>query len=104
MEPTTFSELTDCKESCRYNKYHIVGDMHTSAAKSSAFMFSMVASTNDSLVETETLMSPWTSLVAEFGGTLTLSLGVSFITVWDRVFLLERIIKHLLSSVLKLRI
>ena len=59
VDPTTISELTDCNESCRYNKYHIVGDMHTSAANSSASMFSMGASSNDSLVETETLMFPW---------------------------------------------
>ena len=103
-DPMTVMKLTDCNKPCRYNKYHIIGDMHTSVANSSAFMFSLFASSNDTLVETETLMFPWTSLVAEFGGTLSLFLGVSFMTVWDKVILLGRFLKHCLASVLKLRI
>ena len=103
-EPGSITELTNCKKPCRYNKYHIVGGMHTTAFDSSAFIFSLVASTNDTLVETETLMFPWTSLVAEFGGTLSLFLGVSFMTVWERAFLLRRVLKHFITSVLKVRI
>ena len=52
----------------------------------------------DTTVETEELIYPWTSLVpelltvlmsplhpqvAEFGGSLSLFLGVSFMTIWD---------------------
>ena len=36
-------------------------------------------------VETEELIYPWQSLVAEFGGALGLFLGFSFMTVWDSV-------------------
>ena len=37
------------------------------------------------LVETEQLIYPFSSLLAEFGGVLGLFLGVSFITLWDGV-------------------
>ena len=40
---------------------------------------------NDSKIETEELIYPWQSLVAEFGGALGLFLGFSFMTVWDSV-------------------
>ena len=35
------------------------------------------------MMEKEQLIYPLTSLVAEFGGTLGLFLGFSFMTVWD---------------------
>ena len=104
MDPLTVMERTDCSKPCRYNRYHIVGDLHTSTFNSSEFVFSLLASTNDTVVETETLMFPWTSLVAEFGGTLSLFLGVSFMMVWDIFFWLGRFLKHFLASVLDLRI
>ena len=100
----TSMKLTDSKKPCRYNKYKIVGEMHTSTIDSSSFVFSLVASSNDTLVETETLMFPLTSLVAEFGGTLSLFLGVSFMTVWDKVFFLQRVLTRFLVSVPKMRI
>ena len=34
-------------------------------------------------VETEELIYPWQSFVAEFGGALGLFLGFSFMTIWD---------------------
>ena len=34
-------------------------------------------------VEREELIYPWQSLLAEFGGSLGLFLGFSFITIWD---------------------
>ena len=49
------------------------------------FVVSVWAITNDTTVETEILIYPMTSLVAEFGGVLGLFLGVSFMTVWDGV-------------------
>ena len=45
----------------------------------------MTLSSPDVLVETETLLYPWTSLVAEFGGILSLFLGVSIISMWNSV-------------------
>jgi hypothetical protein len=43
----------------------------------------MYASSNDTRVETEQLIYPLSSLVAEFGGTLGLFLGFSFMALWD---------------------
>ena len=40
---------------------------------------------NDSKIETEELIYPWQSLVAEFGGALGLFLGFSLMTIWDFV-------------------
>ena len=41
--------------------------------------------------EVELLESlPWTSLVAEFGGTLSLFLGFSFMTLWEGVEVVAR--------------
>ena len=47
------------------------------------------ATPNSTLVETEELIYPWTSLVAEFGGALGLFLGVSFMTIWDGIHLIK---------------
>ena len=40
------------------------------------------------MVEREELIYPLSSLVAEFGGTLGLFLGFSFMTLWDHIQLL----------------
>ena len=40
-------------------------------------------------VETEELIYPWESLVAEFGGCLGLFLGFSVMTIWDSVISLQ---------------
>ena len=44
-------------------------------------------------VEKEELLYTWQSLVAEFGGTLGLFLGFSFIAVWDWIQDLGRLVK-----------
>jgi hypothetical protein len=49
------------------------------------FLFSLVAQSNDTRIETEQLIYPLSSLVAEFGGTLGLFLGFSFMALWDRL-------------------
>ena len=53
-------------------------------------MIGFVPATNDTYVERELLVYPWTSLVAEFGGTLSLFLGLSFMSLWDGVHILGR--------------
>jgi hypothetical protein len=47
------------------------------------FGLALSATSYDILVEKEELLFPLTSLVAEFGGTLGLFLGFSFMTLWD---------------------
>ena len=44
---------------------------------------SLLVASPSTTVQTEALLYPWTSLVAEFGGTLGLFLGVSIMTLWD---------------------
>ena len=44
------------------------------------------------LVEREDLLYTLESLVAEFGGTLSLFLGLSFMTLWDGVELIKQAI------------
>ena len=44
-----------------------------------------------SKVETEQLIYPWQSLVAEFGGSLGLFLGFSLMTIWDAVGALKNL-------------
>ena len=43
------------------------------------------ASSDETWVEKEKLIYPLSSLVAEFGGTLGLFIGFSFIGVWDQL-------------------
>ena len=40
----------------------------------------------------QVLIYKWTSLIAEFGGTLGLFLGFSFMTLWDGIFYLRKLI------------
>ena len=39
----------------------------------------------------QVLIYKWTSLIAEFGGTLGLFLGFSFMTLWDGIFYLRKL-------------
>ena len=43
--------------------------------------------TKKTTIKTEQLIYPVTSLVADFGGTLGLFLGFSFISIWDNLAL-----------------
>ena len=43
------------------------------------------------LVEREELLYTLESLVAEFGGTLSLFLGLSFMTLWDGIELINKV-------------
>ena len=53
--------------------------------KSDNFVFALVSMFNRTHVETEQLIYPLTSLVAEFGGTLSLFIRFSFMAIWDGV-------------------
>ena len=77
---------TGCLKPCNYIKYWIVGDRLPTSYKSENFLFSLNAMSNDTFVETELLVYPWTSLVAEFGGSLSLFLGISFMSLWEGVY------------------
>ena len=82
-------QLSSCRKPCFYKKYTFLGDKYISSYDTNSFLFSLWAVSNSTLVETEQLIYPWTSLVAEFGGALGLFLGISFMTVWDGIHLLK---------------
>ena len=75
--------LTKCLKPCSYKKYSLLGDRKPSHFKSKYVAFSLWASSEKTRVVTEQLIYPLSSLIAEFGGTLSLFLGVSFVTIWD---------------------
>ena len=79
-------ELTGCKKPCVYKKYSLVGEKQKTGFVHDGFVhdgfvFSLWALSNSTTIATEVLVYPWTSLVAEFGGTLGMKL--------NRVALLE---------------
>ena len=83
--------MTGCQKPCSYKKYTLIGEKRRSTFKSEDFTFSLWAVSNSTMVEREELIYPLSSLVAEFGGTLGLFLGVSFITLWDNMFYLGKL-------------
>ena len=78
-------KTTGCKKPCSYKKYSFIGDKFRVAFKSELFLFSLWSVSVDTYSEKEQLIYPLTSLVAEFGGTLGLFLGFSFMVVSDAV-------------------
>ena len=62
-------QISGCKKPCQYRKYKIVSQ-HLTSFESDFFLFSLVAVSKKIIVETEQLIYPLSSLVAEFGGTL----------------------------------
>ena len=79
---------TSCLKPCSYKKYVLIGEKRRSTFKSEEFALSLWAVSNSTQVEKEELIYPLSSLVAEFGGTLGLFLGISFMTLWDQILLL----------------
>ena len=76
---------TGCLKPCHYMKYRIEGDRHSTSYQSPDFLFSLHTISNDTFVEREELVYPWTALVADFGGSISLFLGLSFMSLWDGI-------------------
>jgi hypothetical protein len=72
-----------CRQPCRYKEYRFVGAKQPTLFRSEHQIFGLAAKSNDTNFETEVFLYPVTSLVAEFGGTLGLFLGFSFMAIWD---------------------
>ena len=79
------TRITGCQKPCRYNKYIIVGERRRTTFESKDFTFSLWAVSNRTEIRKEELIYPLSSLVADFGGTLGLFLGFSFMTLWDQI-------------------
>ena len=85
---------TGCLKPCHYLKYWVEGDGIPTTYKSDHFLFSLVSVSNNTYVETEMPVYPWTSFVAEFGGSLGLFLGVSFMSLWDGIHVIQEAIHN----------
>jgi hypothetical protein len=68
---------------CYYTQYRVIGKKAATSFQSDFFTVSFWVVSNDTKVERELLVYPLSSLVAEFGGTLSLFLGFSFMALWD---------------------
>ena len=81
----TISKLTKCSKPCFYRRYSFLGDAKISVWPSKPRELSVAfwSVSNDTMKEREKLIYPLASLVAEFGGTLGLYLGFSFMVIWD---------------------
>ena len=62
--------LTGCKKPCRYKKYSLIGNKQFTILDHEDFTFSLLPVSMTTRVESEVLVYPLASLVAEFGGTL----------------------------------
>ena len=94
-ESDEVSDITGCLKPCHYKKYNILGEH---IVKSEHYKFSLWAVSGRTRVETEELIYPMSTLVAEFGGTLGLFLGFSFICLWDNIDILKRLVAALSSN------
>ena len=91
-EPEEVTNVTGCLKPCHFKKYIFLGDPSPSSFKSEHYIFSLWAVSSKTKVEKEELIYPMSTLVAEFGGTLGLFLGFSFISVWDNFSTLKKCI------------
>ena len=90
---------TGCKTPCSYKEYNFANpnlkeysinadDPATSVA------FCLWSVSNHTLIEEESLVLSLQSLISDFGGSLGLFLGFSFMTIWDGVKLSAMYLKN----------
>ena len=87
-ETYEIEDLFGCKRPCTYNEFKFVNsnpDVMTSSGSNRTIEVAFFAASRKTQIEEEVLLYPFTSLVAEFGGTLGLFLGFSFITIWQEI-------------------
>ena len=94
----TIAKLTNCIKPCKYKKYSLLGDRKPSD-RGSVFptddvAFSLWAVSENTRVATEQLVYPLSSLIAEFGGTLSLF----FVTIWDNFCLFSVIYRIVIKK------
>ena len=86
---------TGCQKPCKYREYVAVeGPIESLLVTYSYFSVDLWMTSTDITILTEILVYPWTSLIAEFGGTFGLFFGLSMMTLWDEMEKLAKIMKH----------
>ena len=93
-------KLTGCLKPCKYKRYNLVRQVEVGSTDPDPEVstFILWAVTNSTLVEKEQLVYPLSTLVAEFGGTLGLFVGFSFLTAWEEILKGAVFIKSLMMK------
>ena len=80
-------KLTGCKRPCSYKEYKFVNtnfkELKYIDYPKDQVVFCLWAVSQYTQIEEEVLVYPFQSFLAEFGGSLGLFLGFSFMTIWD---------------------
>ena len=87
------TKLTGCVKPCQYRMYQFVGAGEPVSSFPEYYAFSLLAVSKKTTIKTEQLIYPLAHLVADFGGTLGLFLGFSFVTLWDNLSLLGKALR-----------
>ena len=95
-----YHKLTGCRGPCHYKEY-IQADKLTRPVKinNKTCTIKIFAASSDITVKSETYLFPFPALVAEFGGTLGLFLGVSFMNLWDGLEMLHGMGSRITSAI-----
>ena len=81
VEQMEIENQTGCLLPCVYNQYQVVDEPLTISKEKK--MINLIRATKTTVIETEVLVYPFSSFLAEFGGALGLFVGFSFMVLWD---------------------
>ena len=94
MDQDYITAQTGCLFPCTYNEYRVVAtDLRSLGVFGVVFTYGSLGTT----VLREYLIYPFDSLVSDFGGTLGLFVGFSFVMLWDVIQLLVTVCCHKLN-------
>ena len=89
---STIMKLTGCLSPCAYKEYSFVNTnpkeytlVNTIKSPENSLAFCLWSVSQNTLVEEESLVYSFESWLAEFGGSLGLFLGFSFMTIWNGI-------------------
>jgi hypothetical protein len=81
VEQTEIRDQTGCLLPCRYKEYKVADEPLTVSMETRSI--NLIRATKTVLIETEVLVYPFSSFLAEFGGALGLFVGFLFLMLWD---------------------
>ena len=95
MDQAFVETSTGCLFPCTYHEYRVVAtDLRDFNSFGVVFTYASLGTT----VLREYLIYPFDSLVSDFGGTLGLFVGFSFVALWDVIQLLVTFSCHKLNK------